>query len=170
MYFFLKFNLFSQKHFAKLWIILHEASGVQLSILWKKFAWLYVPNLKTVLMTVQGLFFFSEKCLCVHPFAISFSVSGLTLLPTCCWFLTYFQHIWSNVCDLSVRYFLRHLCDPLLDFLPISSTGEPITGPCTPDVSHQAEQRARISSLDLLAKLCLMQPRILLAAFAARAC
>lgn len=168
MCFFLKSNPFSQKTFCKTL---------------DNFAWSFRCSakypLEEICMTVCSQFenssdnsagFFCEKCLCVHPFTISFSGSSSTLPLTCCWFFTYFQHIWSNVCNLSIRDFLHHLCDPSLDFLPVSSAGEPITGPCTPDVSHQAEQRARISSLDLLAMLYLMQPRILMAAFAARAC
>ena len=78
-------------------------------------------------------------------------------LKQCVWFLTNrLHHLWGRSQDS-------------LQYVHMPSAGEPSTGPSTTDVSHRAEQRGKATSLHLLAMLCLAQPRMLLAAFAARA-
>ena len=52
----------------------------------------------------------------------------------------------------------------------LSCTEELRTVPSNPGVATSAEQRGRITSLSLLAILCLMQPRIPFTFFATRAC
>lgn len=70
----------------------------------------------------------------------------------------------SNVCNFSVRDFLRRLCSPSQDslqYVHVSSTGEPSAGCRTADVSHQCWAQGKGCSFDLTAMLCLMQPRML---------
>lgn len=67
---------------------------------------------------------------------------------------------------------LYHLCDPLrgcLQCVQVSPTREPRTGQSSRCGFINAEQRARITSLGVLAKLLLLQPRSLLAVCAATA-